>query len=75
MKIISGNESAYPSGLWGQQTESGITIRAEFAARFLEGMLAGKGSSSSVNRAYVETAVLYADELIEELNKFGKDEN
>ncbi len=69
-KIISGNDLVYPS-----QAESGITIRAEFAARFLEGMLAGKAGTSSVNKAYVETAIKYADVLIEELNKFGSTEN
>jgi hypothetical protein len=68
MKIISGSDCFYTK-------EDGITIRAEFAARFLEGMLAGRTGSSSVNKAYVETAIKYADALIEELNKLVENEN
>ncbi len=74
MEKLTGNEYAWPQGevtLSGTVfTKGGLTIRQEFAARCLEGILAGKqGGSSSVNIAYVETAVKYADFLIDELNK------
>lgn len=74
MKILAGNDYVWPQGeitLSGTIfTNGGLTVRQEFAARFLQGMLAGKqGGSSSVNKAFAQTAVRYADDLIEELNK------
>ncbi len=72
---ITGDESIYPLSYTDEDNElvieSGLTLRQDLSARFLQGLLAGRPttSSSSMNMGYVETAVKYADALISELNK------
>lgn len=73
MDKLTGNEFAMPQGditLSGTVfTKGGLTIRQKFASEALQGLLAGRSGGSSFNIGYVELAVKYADNLIDELNK------
>ncbi|CAB4218806.1 hypothetical protein UFOVP1605_49 [uncultured Caudovirales phage] len=69
--MINGNDlafakAAYVSGESIDPPQEGITVRAYFAAMMLQGLLAG----GQREREYLEkAAVLFADDLIAELNK------
>jgi hypothetical protein len=66
---ITGNEPAQPAGAWGQQTGTGLTIRQDFAAKALPGILAGYTTTTPDPVLVAKLAVKCADALIAELNK------
>ena len=74
--MIDPNASAYPRESMSNDSaewRGGLTIRAELAARAMEGLLSNNSLDSDVTRKTVAVmAVLMADALIEELNRDAK---
>lgn len=75
MEKITGNEPAMPTGF--SQSGTGLSIRQEFAARFMASFLLNslspdrilKEANRSMLKEVSEASVLAADYLIAELNK------
>ncbi len=72
-KTTFPDDSAYPS--W-EFTQRGLTKREYFASMAMQGMLAHPGTIADMPQKHPDTvakaAVIYADALIEELNKEEK---
>lgn len=68
--MISGNEPYYPQSEFSakMQYSCGATIREEFAARAMQGLLSNYGDST-LYPLVAQQAVEFADALIAELNK------
>jgi hypothetical protein len=74
--MIDPNASAYPRESMSQDSaewRGGLSIRAELAARAMQGLLPNfSRDSDQVRKAVAVMAVLMADALIEELNRDAK---
>ena len=73
--MITGNETAYPvveieEGVGvAASDERGLTIRQHFAAMAMQAIISKHGIIANNQRTVAISAVVYADALINELNK------
>lgn len=78
--MITGNEPAYPMDFShdGYKMNEGLTIRQQFSAMALQGLLANPaffeiisdaGKADNCDELYAQVAIEHADALIAELNK------
>lgn len=79
MEKTNPNDPAHPVGMWGQQTQSGLTKRELFALAAMQALVSNSNqeivANITVNNGYHqpdrvgELAVGIADGLISELSK------
>jgi hypothetical protein len=73
--LIRGGEPAFPQSFAIGKLPPGLTKREWIAAMCLQGLLANKGIHKSTIWSATQSAVLYADQLLESLEGIPKEES